>query len=108
VDVFVLCSRTEVQPLSVMEAMAAGKPVIASRVGGVGALVRDGQSGILFDSDDAEALAMAMRRLALDSSLAESMGRAGAARAEREFDVAVMARSYEALYAKLLAQRAHR
>jgi glycosyltransferase involved in cell wall biosynthesis len=108
VDVFVLCSRTEIQPLSVMEAMAAGKPVIASRVGGMASLVADGRTGILFESDDAEALATAMRRLALNPSLAASMGREGATSAEREFDVKAMVRAYEALYLKLLGERAGR
>jgi len=108
VDVFVLCSRTEVQPLSVMEAMAAGRPVIASRVGGLASLVVDGHTGILFESDDADALATAMRRLALDPSLATAMGLEGAARAEREFDVKAMARAYEALYAELLGKGGRR
>jgi glycosyltransferase involved in cell wall biosynthesis len=108
VDVFVLCSRTEVQPLSVMEAMAAGRPVIASRVGGMASLVDDGRTGILFESGDADALAAAMQRLALDPSLAASMGREGATRAEREFDIEAMARAYEGLYLKLLGERERR
>jgi glycosyltransferase involved in cell wall biosynthesis len=107
VDVFVLCSRTEVQPLSVMEAMAAGRPVIASRVGGMGSLVLDGRTGLLFESDDAQALATAMRRLALDPSLTASMGRESAAKAEREFGIETMTRSYEALYSELLQRRRH-
>jgi glycosyltransferase involved in cell wall biosynthesis len=59
---FVLSSRVEGNPLSVMEAMAAGLPVVSTAVGGVTELVRDRETGLLVPSEDAAALAQACRR----------------------------------------------
>ena len=101
-DVFVLSSRWEGNPLSVMEAMAAGKPVVATAVGGVPELVEDGVSGILVPPQSPEALAEAMIRLAQDPALRQRMGQAARERAQERFSVERMAREYEQLYAKLL------
>lgn len=64
-------------PYSVMEMLAVGKPVIASAIGGIPELVRDGETGLLFPAGDAPALADRMRRLAGDASLAERLGWGG-------------------------------
>jgi glycosyltransferase involved in cell wall biosynthesis len=60
-----------------MEAMACGKPVVASRVGGIPELVRDGTDGILVESGDVEALADSILRLLKDPALRKRMGKAG-------------------------------
>ena len=104
-DVFVLSSRWEGNPLSVMEAMAAGKPVVATAVGGVPELVEEGVSGILVPPQNPEALAEAMIRLAQNSALRRKMGEAARRRAEERFGVERMAREYERLYTKLLECR---
>jgi len=68
------------------QAMAAGKPVVASRIGGIPETVKDGETGVLTTPGNAEELADAMVRLACDPALRERMGRAGRAKATREFD----------------------
>jgi len=71
--------------LSVIEAMALGKPVIASRVAGPKEIVRDGNTGLLFEPGDAAGLAECMRRLREDSALALRLGAAGRERYLREY-----------------------
>ncbi len=102
-DVVVLASNWEGCPLSILEAMAAGKPVIATAVGGVPELVIDGVTGVLVPSGDAAALSEAMARLMTDFKLRMNMGLAGAARAEQHFSAEVMAQRYAGLYETLLA-----
>jgi glycosyltransferase involved in cell wall biosynthesis len=87
-DVLVLPSAAENCPLVVLQAMAAGLPVVASGVGGVPELVADGETGLLVPPGDAEALADALRNLLRDKALRARMGVAGRARVEREFTLA--------------------
>lgn len=75
----------ENSPLGVLEAMAAGVPVVASAVGGVPELLNDGVEGLLVPPRDTDALAQALSRLASDQELATTMGRAGHERASRDF-----------------------
>ena len=84
-DVFVLISNWEGLPLSILEAMRAGLPVIASRVGGVPEAVVDGETGYLVDRGDAEGLAQALTRLLESDTLRQTMGRQGKAKFEAEF-----------------------
>ena len=83
-DVFVMPSFTEGTPNSIVEAMAQGLPIIASRVGGVPDMIGD-DAGLLVPPGDAHALAQAMLRLARDQNLRESMGRAAQERYQRFF-----------------------
>ena len=98
-DFFVLPSRQEPQGIVNLEAMAAGKAVLAARVGGVPEIVQDGVTGLLVPGDDAPALAQAMTRLAADASLRQSLGAAGRERAQ-QFDWAAIAEQYLSLYAQ--------
>lgn len=102
-DVFVLASDLEGHPLSVMEAMSAGLPAIATAVGGVPEIVGDGVSGLLAPAGDVGAVAGHIRTLLTDSALRSTMGRAAQERAVAEFDVSVMAERYHQLYQRLLA-----
>ena len=104
-DVFVLPSLYEGHPLSVMEAMAAGRPVIATAVGGVPEVVRPEESGLLVPPGDVAALAAAMGRLADSQEERERFGRSGARIAAELFDVAKMADAYDRLYQSLLQAR---
>jgi glycosyltransferase involved in cell wall biosynthesis len=70
----------------VIEAMAWGKPVLGSHVGGIPELVRDGLDGLLVPYDDPAALGEAMTRLAADDDLVATMGRSARARVEERFD----------------------
>jgi len=76
-DMVVLPSRNEGWGLSLMEAMACGRPVVATKVGGIPELVRDGIDGILVDPGDLGQLSSAVVRLLEDPALRESMARAG-------------------------------
>jgi glycosyltransferase involved in cell wall biosynthesis len=101
-DLFVLSSRWEGNPLSVMEAMAAGLPVVSTAVGGVPELVREGETGLLVPSGDAAALARALQALVDDPARREAMGKAARQHAVAHFDIRHTVRQYEALYERLL------
>jgi glycosyltransferase involved in cell wall biosynthesis len=107
-DVFVLSSRWEGNPMSVMEAMAAGLPVVSTAVGGVPELVREGETGLLVPSEDAGALAQALQALVDDPVRRQAMGDAARQRAVARFDIRHTVRGYEQLYEKLLTQRPNR
>jgi glycosyltransferase involved in cell wall biosynthesis len=106
-DVFVLASLTEGLPVSVMEAMAHGLPIVATRVGGVPEVVRDLVSGVLVPPGDPEALCQALGRVAGDASLRARLG-AGARAAWKagDHDHAAVARDTLALYTDVLTRRA--
>jgi glycosyltransferase involved in cell wall biosynthesis len=101
-DVFVLSSRWEGNPLSVMEAMAAGLPVVSTAVGGVPELVRAGETGLLVPSEDAGALAQALQALVDDPAQRQAMGAAARQYAVAHFDIRHTVRGYEQLYESLL------
>jgi len=97
-DCFVLPSVSEGNPLSVLEAMASGLPVIATEVGGLPELVRSGSEGLLVPAGSAEALRQAMMRVITDSDLRRTMSRASQQRAKGRFDSNIMAQSYISIY----------
>lgn len=104
-DVGVLSSDSEGSPLAVMEYMAAGKPVVAPRVGGIPDLVEDGVTGILVERRDPEALAAGVAAVLGDPARAEKMGRAGRERRQRDFSIENTVRRVEELYEELYAAR---
>jgi glycosyltransferase involved in cell wall biosynthesis len=75
--VLVLPSRSEGMPRVLMEAMASGRPIIASRVGGIPHYIRHGETGVLFDREDVEGLKKALRDVLGDEEYATRLGRAG-------------------------------
>jgi len=101
-DVFVQPSLWEGFGLTLLEAMAAARPVIASRVGGVPEIVRDGRDGLLVPPGDTEALAGAILRVLGDPDLAARLGRAGRERVETSFAIDDLVRDTVALYRGLL------
>ena len=104
-DVFVLSSRWEGNPMSVMEAMAAGLPVVSTAVGGVPELVREGETGRLVPSEDAGALAQALQALVDDPARRQAMGAAARRHAVAHFDIRHTVRGYEQLYESLLRRK---
>jgi glycosyltransferase involved in cell wall biosynthesis len=85
--------------------MAAGLPVVASDVGGVGELVADGETGLLVASADPARLAEALRSLLADPGLRKRLGAAGQARARERFDLRALQNAHLALYARELTRR---
>jgi glycosyltransferase involved in cell wall biosynthesis len=104
-DVFVLSSASEGMPMSVLEAMAAGLPVVASRVGGIPELVADGETGLLIPPGRPDDLAEALRRVLGDSPLRQRLGDAGRIRVRERFDLASFRRAHVELYSRELASR---
>jgi glycosyltransferase involved in cell wall biosynthesis len=103
-DLFALPSLWEGHPLSVMEAMAAGLPVVATRVGGIPELVDDGENGILLASGETDEVTPAVRRMIARSDERARMGASAQKKARHLFDVSVMVASYEALYERVLEE----
>lgn len=97
-DLFLLSSNFEGNPLCVMEAMAAGRAVVSTAVGGIPELVTDGVAGLLVPAGDAGAFAAAIARLHGNAALRRACEQAAAEHAARAFDVGAMARAYAELY----------
>jgi len=104
-DIFVLPSRSDAFPNAVLEAMAAGLPVVASSVGGICELVDDGRNGLLVPPDDASALADRICRLMSDAPWAASLGEAARRDAEATYSFDRMVDGFERTYLSELARR---
>jgi glycosyltransferase involved in cell wall biosynthesis len=104
-DVAVCSSTFEGSPLSVMEYMEAGLPIVATSVGGIPDLIDDGVHGLLVAAGDPLALASAVDELLGDRARAQALGDRAQERRRREFDLGVMVHNVEALYTELLAAR---
>jgi glycosyltransferase involved in cell wall biosynthesis len=104
-DVFVLSSTSEAMPMSVLEGMAAGLPILGAAVGGIPELVEDGVNGRLFPPGDVEALAALLNELLASADLRRQMGEASRERAARLFDVPRFRSAHTALYRQLLERK---
>ncbi len=104
-DIFILASATEGLPLTVIEGMASGLPVVATRVGGVPELVEEGRNGFLVPPDDAQALSAAIERLIQKPELRRTMGAEGRKMAVEKFSLELCAHRHEQLYLRLLEEK---
>jgi glycosyltransferase involved in cell wall biosynthesis len=104
--IFVLSSNYEGMPLAIIEAMRAGLPVIASRVGGVAEVVEHEKTGLLFERGDVSGLREHLLRLLRDPALRHRLGAAGRLRFEQHFSEQAMLGRTFALYDRLLTHRA--
>jgi glycosyltransferase involved in cell wall biosynthesis len=107
-DALILPSSNEGTPVSAIEALAAGRPVVATRVGGVPDVVRDGEDGFLVEAGDTNELADRLEQLARDPALRERMGREGRERVLPRYAVDRLVEDIDELYRSLLSEAAVR
>ena len=100
-DVYVLCSRSEGRSIALLEAMASGRPIVATRVGGTPEVLEDGKTGLLVPPEDPYALAKAITLLLDDRSCAARLGE-HARHAVEQYSLAGMALRYAELYGEIL------
>lgn len=101
-DIFLLASDWEGFPVSILEALQAGVPVIATRVGGIPEMIRDGQDGVLIPPKDPTAIAEAANLLARDFALRASLVRSADARFQANYTIETMAGQMASMYRDLL------
>ncbi|HSM86582.1 MAG TPA: glycosyltransferase family 4 protein [Candidatus Limnocylindrales bacterium] len=104
-DIFVLPSFNEGLPMTVLEAMAAGKPVVATRVGAIPSVLQDGEAGLLVTPGDGNSLRQALARLLSDPALCARLGRHGQWYVQQNYTSEVMARNYIRMYRDVLHQQ---
>ena len=105
-DIFVLPSLNEGLPMTVLEAMAASRPVIATRVGAIPSVIQDGENGLLVDAKDTDGLRNALARLLSDSDLCRRMGERAHDWVSRNYTSEAMALKYRELYEEVLEKTA--
>jgi glycosyltransferase involved in cell wall biosynthesis len=105
-DAFVLPSRSEAFPNSVLEAMASGLPIVATRVGGIREVIDHQRTGVLVPPDDARALGYALLDLIQWNTHATALGQAARTAVETRYSLERMVTAYERLYADELAKHA--
>ena len=102
-DVAVLPSYREAQGLSILEAMALGRPVVASAVGGIPEMIDHGRTGLLVPPREPDILADAITRLLTDHPYADTLGKAGRTLVEERFCAELMVREVETIYDEAVA-----
>jgi glycosyltransferase involved in cell wall biosynthesis len=104
-DVYAMPSLSEGMPLSLLEAMASGVPVVATKVGGIAEVISDGETGLLVAAGDVEALAKQIMLLLNQPSIAARIAEAGRSRVQQRFSLETMASAYSAVYHEAVARR---
>jgi glycosyltransferase involved in cell wall biosynthesis len=105
-DIFVLPSLNEGLPMTVLEAMAASKPVIASRVGAMGSVIKDGENGLLVNAKDSEGLRNAIASLLSDPERRRRLGDQAHAWVSQNYTSEAMALKYREMYEEVLGKPA--
>jgi len=100
-DVYLHAAKVDTFPTTILEALACGTPVVATRVGGIPEQIVDGQTGFLSPEGDAESLARHLLRLLEEPQLCHHMGGAAGVDAEKRFSLARMAKDYVSLYEEI-------
>ena len=107
-DVVCLSSAIEALPMTLLEGMALGRPLVATDVGGCGELIVDDETGLVVQPGDVGAFATALLRLAAEPEWARSLGEAGRVRQRALFDVDAMADAYAATFREVARMPDHR
>lgn len=107
-SLFVLPSRVEPFGIAIIEALASGKPVVSTKVGGIPEIIENGNNGILVEPDAPQALYEAMRTVWDDPALARRLATAGQATVRQHFQWEIPAARYEAIFLNLLGQNDRR
>ncbi len=102
VDAFVLSSKREGLPMSILEAMAAGLPVIATNVGGIPEIIKDGQNGILVPTQDPNSLANAICRVLDDSEFAANLAHKARTTIEQNYSLEAITKVYTKIYLSIM------
>jgi glycosyltransferase involved in cell wall biosynthesis len=105
-DIFVAPSLKESMPLAVLEAMALGRPVVASRTGDLPLIIEDGYNGLLVPPGDPDAIADAIDKLARSRELRATLGEQARRTVESQFSAETMSRKLEAIYLSILNETA--
>jgi L-malate glycosyltransferase len=105
-DVFLMTSQFEGLPMALLEAMALGKPVVSTRVGGIPEVLIDGEAGLLAPVGAIDELSAGVERLLRDAAMRTRLGAAGAARVESEYHVKRRVEAIEGLYHEILQEAA--
>lgn len=96
--VLALSSKVETAPMAIMQAMAAGKPVVSTNAGGARHLVKEGETGFIVPVQDSKALGCALVQILIDETRAEAMGRSAREQAQQRFRATVVAEQTRAVY----------
>ena len=103
-DIYVLPSYSEGLPLGILEAMAAGLPIVATKVGAIPEIIKEGINGFLIDPGDVPGLASKIELLVRDRALRERIGANNVAKIRKEYSLAVYTKMFKKLYLGLLKQ----
>jgi glycosyltransferase involved in cell wall biosynthesis len=104
-DVFVLSSLSEGAPIALLEAMSAQRPIVATAVGGIPALLANGECGLLVPPGDVEAMAQAILELLTNKAKAQELARRARERFLREYTIDRMGEQYLELYREAASRR---
>ena len=105
IDVFVLTSKMEANPVSILEAMASGKPVVATRVGSVAETVLDGRTGYLVAPGSADEVAAKVLELLGDPVRAAALGQAGREEVVAHWSIERMVEGYQEMLTRIYRQK---
>ena len=101
-NAYIISSFTEGLPITLLEAMRSGLPVIATSVGGIPEVISDGESGLLIEAGDSKKLSDAVKQISTDSKLSRRLGRNARATFCQSFTSRVMEKAYRDVYSKVL------
>lgn len=104
-DAYLMLTYFDLMPISIMEAMAAGKPVLSTRVGGIPDLVEDGKNGFLFEIGETEEVITKLSTLIRKPDIGRKMGELGSEKVDRQFDISIITSLHQQIANELSNQK---